>query len=142
MKKDVFFAIVVGFVLGSLTALLAVNLPFLLKSTTQPAVKLSSVTPTIIQINAPSLLLTIDTPLEESIVTANTINVSGKIALGTILVVDTDSESQVQEASSSGSFSFPAKLGEGANTIIVTAYNGNGESEQKTLTVFYTREKL
>lgn len=142
MKKDVIIASLVGFALGSISALLVVNLPSLLKRSSQSQVTTANITPTIASLSKTIPLLTIESPIDESIFPSKNIEISGKTTPGTILVLDADLENNVQVASNSGSFSFPTTLKEGANVIVVTAYNENGEGETKTLTVFYTSEKL
>ncbi len=142
MKKDVIIASLVGFVLGSVTAILVINLPNIVNKNLQTPITTDSLTPTPNSISKISPLLSIESPADESIVLTKSVEILGKATEGTLLVLDTELDNNVQVASGSGNFSFPVTLKEGANSYVLTAYNENGEGESKTLTLFYTSEKL
>jgi hypothetical protein len=145
MKKDIIIAVIVGFVLGVGSALLIVNLPSLLtllKRTAPSQLATINPTPTLPTVSNTSSLLTLESPAPESIATSKNIQITGKTAPGTILVLTTERDNSPYEASESGNFAFPLSLKEGANTAIITAYNESGEAETKTLTIYYTSEKL
>lgn len=99
-------------------------------------------TPMPTQIIKAQLNLVIEQPMNEAIVSSKSINVSGKTEASATVVLETDLEIDAKESSQDGSFSFPVNLSEGGNTILITAYNENGQSERKTAIVFYTGEKL
>lgn len=142
MKKDLIFAIGGGFLLGTIVAISALTLPTLLrkKSEDQNETTNTIVLPT--QKVGEETSLSITTPQDESIVTNKVLKVAGKTGSAHMILFDTDFGSDSVEASGDGTFSFTTDLVEGQNTILVTSYNTNGDKETKTLTVFYTGEKL
>ena len=142
MKKDIVIALIVGLVLGGATAITIVNLPTMIKKPQKP--EIGETVPTAIPtpISSGQLELVINQPVDEAIVSTKSLNVSGKTNGGKTVVLETDLEIETKESSPNGSFSFPVNLTEGTNNILVTAYNENNQSETKTLTIFYTSEKL
>jgi len=142
MRKDITFAVLVGFVLGALTAIIVVNLPnfFNRPSSTQVSETIPSVAPTIPAHK--DVKLTIEQPLDETIASKKSISVIGGTDAGNTVVMETNLDIDVKESSSDGSSPFPVNLAEGGNTFTITAYNEKGQSGTKTLTVFYTSEKL
>lgn len=144
MKKDVILAIGIGFLSGAFIALLAVNLPRILKQASKPKIETIAppLTPVPTQTVSLPINLEITNPTDESIVGSETIKITGKTAAKSTLVVDTEFDTKITESSSDGTFSLPITLKEGGNNVTTTAYNEKGEETTKTLSVFYTKEKL
>lgn len=143
MKKDLAIAISGGFLIGALVAVSVVTLPSFMKkksSTQNEPITNIIVTPSQKQEHA--LFLEITDPFDESIATSQEIKVSGKSQKSNTIVLDTDLGNTVTEAADDGSFSLTTRLVEGQNTLYITSYNENGDTETKSLTVFYTGEKL
>ena len=143
MKKDLAIAISGGFLLGALVAISVVTLPSLMKkksSAQNETITNSIVTPSQKQEHALSLEIT--EPTDEAIATTKEVKISGKTQKSNTVVLSTDLENTIIEASADGNFSLDLRLVEGQNTLYITSYNENGDIETKSLTVFYTGEKL
>lgn len=143
MKKDLAIAISGGFLLGALVAISVVTLPSLMKkksSAQNETITNSIVTPSQQQEHALSLEIT--EPTDEAIATSKEVKISGKTQKSNTVVLSTDLENIITEASADGNFSLDLRLVEGQNTLYITSYNENGNIETKSLTVFYTGEKL
>jgi hypothetical protein len=144
MKKDIIIAIIIGFFIGSIAALFAVNLPSIIKrSKTPPASLNKDINPVIssAQITAIPVTLDISEPADESLVTSKNIKINGKTQPNNIVSAISDADSDVIQ-SENGTFSLSLDLREGGNNIYLTSTNENGDEETKILTVFYTTEKL
>lgn len=147
MKRDVIIAVVIGFVIGGTAALAITNIPFLLKTAQKSrsekiASTTSSPSPDVQKVQNSESQLTIEKPEHEKIAEEKVVTVSGKSKPGDIIIIDTDLESQTATTTDDGSFSGKVTLGEGTNTLYVTSYDASGEKNEKTITVFYTAEKL
>ncbi len=149
MKKDVLVAVAIGFLIGGSAALALTNIPSLLKTTQKSRSEqiATTISPSISENISPKIqndenLLTVETPQQESISEEKTVAVVGKSKPGNTVIIDTDLESQVATSAADGTFSGKVNLGEGANTLYITSYDDKGEKTEKTITVFYTPEKL
>ena len=143
MKKDLAIAISGGFLLGALVAIGVVILPSLIKKKSpaqNETITNSIVTPS--QKQEHTLSLEITEPTDEAIATNKEVKISGKTQKSNTIVLSTDLENTITEASADGNFSLNLRLVEGQNTLYITSYNENGDTETKSLTVFYTGEKL
>lgn len=145
MKKDIGIAITVGFILGAFAAIFFINLPSILsmvnrKSSTESTLLIS---PTQSPQNAvQSVSIEINSPQNGSLSETKNIKISGKTQASNTVVIETDLDTEAVEASTDGSFLFGINLTEGISNIFLTAYNQFGESDTKSLSVFYTGEKL
>lgn len=144
MKKDIIAAIAVGFVLGSLTAILAVNLPSLFKSkqSSSGQTETSNVSPTAMPVISPTTNLEILEPADETIHLSKNITVSGKTSIGNTVVIEGSSDLTTPDIKNDGSFTDSITLTEGSNNISIYSFNGQDNEETKTLTVYYTLDKL
>lgn len=145
MKKDVFAAIFVGFLLGAGVAIIFINFAdFLKKGKDLSKVILSNVTPTALPLETTSVpqLLEIINPSDESLSNRETIDIIGKTSSRGLVLAISREDSVVKVASDDGTFSMPIKLAEGGNAIVITSYNDKGQEATKTLTLFYTTESL
>lgn len=100
-------------------------------------VKLAQPTPT-----PPTVLLTVDTPQDESTTSNKTLTVSGKTDANNTLIVSTPTGDQVIKPSSQGTYSTSATITDGENEIYITAIAPNGTQTQKIITVTYTTESF
>ena len=142
MKKDIAIALIIGISIGSILALTVTNLPTIIKEGQKRTEKITLPTSTPISSIPQIQDLEIEKPLDGSISETDSIQVLGKSKPGNLLFIDTDSDTKIIEAGSDGNFSEKISLSEGANRIHVTKYDDSGEEQTKTLTVFYTPEKL
>lgn len=142
MKKDVLIAVGVGFILGTVVALAATNLPQIIKSIKVPTVKQApSPTPEITTaVQNPQF--SVDAPTDESIAETKTIDVSGHAKSGQTILMETENDQKVIESDNSGSFATKLNLVEGVNTIYFTVYDEEGSATTKAINVYYTSEKL
>ncbi|OGG02987.1 hypothetical protein A2W14_04380 [Candidatus Gottesmanbacteria bacterium RBG_16_37_8] len=143
MKKDVILALVAGFIIGSGIAILAVKLPVMLSTKVAPKEETNKTPPLPSAVtNLKDSLLTINQPRDQTIFNEDGITLLGKTKPSAAIVVESPLTSNVYEADKNGSFSAKLKLTEGGNPVYITAIDETGESESKTLTFFYSTEKL
>lgn len=144
MKKDVIAAIVSGFILGGIVALIAVNLPSIFQSskntTTEQTAQEITPTPALIAAEA-SDNLEITDPKDESIVSEKELKITGRTKSGDAILVESESDISESKVENDGTFTALLTLSEGENQITFYSLNANGE-ETKTITVYYTSEKL
>lgn len=89
-----------------------------------------------------SILLTVDRPLDETVVDTKTLTISGKTTADAIVVVTTDTSDQVLSPAQNGNFSTTVILANGANRIVVTAIAPNGEEAKIIRTVTFSTESF
>ena len=156
MRKEVFLAISIGFILGLVitfgiwTANQSLkNLPQKAKDnspTQTPSATNSDTSPTTPgpattpQPNALQLNLT--SPEDESLSEKNTIRLSGKTASHAAVVIMHETGEELLVADASGNFSLDLTLEGGYNLITVTATDSAGNSASDTRTVTYTTAKI
>ena len=144
MKRDIILAIIVGFIIGVIVALILTNLPKIVKE----GIKLQSskpiATPTVIQVKntTSSLELTLDLPKDESISDTKSIEVSGQTKASMTVFIESEIDQMTVESNDAGGFAAKINLSEGVNTIFLTVYDEAGNSNTKNLNIFYTTEKL
>lgn len=89
--------------------------------------------PTFVPESSGNINLTIETPVNNAVVTTNTVTVTG--------ITNPKAEVSVNEvdtvADANGKFTATINLDEGSNTIIVVANDSNGSFIEKDLTVTY-----
>lgn len=143
MKKEIIVAIIIGFFIGAAAAWSMTHLPKLLngikiQTSTKPP------SPAISQIQNTSISpdIKIDSPKDESVSDSKSIDVTGSIARGNTILIESLDNQITTQASDSGSFSSKVSLREGANTIYLTVYDQSGNSNTKSLNIYYTTEKL
>lgn len=148
MKKEVLLAIGVGFGLG---LLITFGIWTANKSLKRASVVLPSPTPaSIVVTTTPSPTpvvnaspLTISSPEDESLVSTDTINVTGKAAPKSVISVTFEDQQNVVEADANGNFSVGVDLIGGYNTIVVTATDPvTGVESSQTLVITYSTVKL
>lgn len=160
MKKEVFLAISIGFVLGLVitfgiwTANNSLKKLPQQKPTPTPVVSTSetpkdvSTSPSSNTTPAPStstkgtLPLKITTPQDEDLLTKNTVKLSGTTTAGAAVSLVYETGETILQADTSGNFSTDITLEGGFNTITVTASNSKGETSTTTLTLTYTTQSI
>ena len=89
-----------------------------------------------------SFLLTLDEPVDNTLVFAPSILVSGKTSSAKEVLIFTDSKNMVIKSKSDGSFSTDLDLDEGENLITVVVFDDNGETKSIERTIYYSKEKI
>ncbi|MBI3379248.1 hypothetical protein HY029_00675 [Candidatus Gottesmanbacteria bacterium] len=144
MKKDIAVAIFVGFIIGIVVALTAVNLPVILKEGIKISKGLPAPTVTPIPVNATTqnLDFTLDSPKDESIAESKTVEFSGHAKAGQSVFIESFYDHNATIVHDSGQFSTKLNLAEGVNNIFVSIFDDTGNSSSKTINVYFTSEKL
>ncbi len=101
-----------------------------------PTITLQKTTPT----PQPGILLTIDQPADESVVSDKTITISGKTVPDATIIVNTGTDDEVVNPSGQGNYSVTLTLDSGENKIVVTAIDSSGNETTKTITVTYSTD--
>jgi len=152
MKKEVFLAITIGFILGLIitfgiyTANKSLkNLPQLAGRTSPtpatPAAGDTSPTPAPTPVPG-AFTLTVSAPVNEALLDKNSTTVTGKTVAGAAVTVLSETSETLAVANSSGDFSVPITLEGGYNRITVTAFDKDGKSSSQSLVVTYTSSKI
>lgn len=144
MKKDIAVAILAGFVIGVIVALTAANLPQIIKGgikvpTSNPP---AAITPPQVETALQNLDFTLDEPKDESVSDTKIIDISGRAKTGQTVFIESQNDHKAVEVDASGNFTGKLNLTEGLNTIFITLYDETGNSNLKTINVYYTSEKL
>lgn len=100
-------------------------------------VQLATPTPTIA-----TVLLTVDSPQDESVTDNKTITVSGKTDAQATVVVSTPTGDQIIKPSSQGNYSTSATISDGENIIHVTAIDPSGAQAEKIITVTFSTQSF
>ena len=141
MKKDVLSALVLGFLLGALVALIIVRLPSIIKRSDSSKLSINNekTTPSVI---IEKTAITIDKPKDLTIFGNSKIEISGKAQKAKVLTVESYKTSLILIPDESGNFKATIDLVEGGNPVIISGNDGIGNDETKTLNLFYTSEKI
>ncbi len=141
MRKEVFFAIVIGLILGA-----AILFGFRLadKSTKEALISVQekpdqapSATPT-----PPKSNLSFSEPSDHAVINSANIKISGQALPDSLVAVTSETDDALVATDESGNFSVDFKLAGGENYITATALFPNQNTETKTVSVIYTTAKL
>lgn len=149
MKKEVFLAIFIGFILGLIITFgiwtankslqkIANNPNGVVADASIP----STPTPSPLPVENNSVALTLTSPEDEFLTNANTLKVTGKTTPQAIVAVLYETGEILTQSDSNGLFSADISLEGGYNVITVTASDQNGNASSQTLTVTYTTSKI
>lgn len=146
MKKEVFLAISIGFILG-LVITFGVwtankSLKSLPQSTPTPAIVSNSTSPSPGPSVSPAASLTITSPDPDSLVDKTPLTVKGTTTPNTAIAITANTGEQIVTADASGNFSVDVDLEGGYNIISVTAFDSTGASVNKKIIVTYTTSKI
>jgi hypothetical protein len=145
MKNDVVIAIIIGFFLGAIAALIVVNIPSIVntgKKNLTAISKSQESSPTPTPTKTAKFTIEISEPMDNEIAKTNKITIKGKTINNSQLMLEGKNETTAVLTSADGSFTGETGLSEGYNEITITVYNQSGESISKSIKVFYTPEKL
>lgn len=90
---------------------------------------------------SPTIQLAVTFPADESLSRAITIKVSGKSWRGATITIVGSKTDTVAETDTDGAFSTQVTLAEGANTLMITAIDDQGNEASATRTVVYEKEE-
>jgi len=148
MKKEVFAAVTIGFVLGLLITFgiwtanksLKQSPPKLTGDIITPspvsAVGTSTPTPSSPQTES------VTAPVDEQLSPASTVTVTGTTGSKMTVVITAEDNQQIVAADSTGVFSAIVPLEGGYNLVTVTAVDASGKQTSRELTIGYTTAKL
>ena len=141
MKKDVLSALILGFLLGALVALIIVRLPSIIKRSDSSKLSINNekTTPSVI---IEKTAITIDKPKDLTIFGNSQVEISGKAQKAKVLTVESYKTSLILIPDENGNFKATVDLVEGGNPLIISGNDGNGNDEIKTLNLFYTSENI
>ncbi len=90
----------------------------------------------------PSVLLTIDEPIDEKIYDTKVIKISGKTEPDALIVILAENNEEVLSPAKNGDFSTTITLGSGANLIQITAIGKNGDTNTIERTVSFSSDNF
>jgi hypothetical protein len=147
MKKEVFLAVLVGFVLGLLITFGVWTANRSLKPGVSPTT--ASVLPTPLPSVSPeqpstsTTSLSITSPAEdETLTTTDTVTFSGKTSPGAAVAVTYEGGEEILTADGTGTFSTEVKLEGGYNRIVATAVDQDGNQGTQEILVTYSTSKI
>lgn len=88
----------------------------------------------------PSVFLTLDTPVDEEVVSNKIITIAGKTAADAIVIVVVNGSQQIITPSENGGFSTTATIDSGENKIELIALAPDGQESRLSRTVTYSTE--
>ncbi len=140
LGRETILAAVAGLGVGLLAAWAVWNLPNFLpqKAPTEITEKEIPASENL----AEAFNLTLSQPENDALVETNQVTVTGKTSKGATVVVNGPLKDEIVTAGNDGSFSVAITIEEGANEIIVTAYDTTGTEKSETRTVNYTKEQI
>lgn len=143
MKKETAFAIVLGIGLGIIVAVFLVikNRQVQIQNA-KPITASLSITPTPLIKNINSEILEISEPETGIIVKTNSINIKGKVAKESLIIIQSPIKTQVIKSSSEElNVNFPLAFGENAIHITVYPKDVQMSVKEKDLQVYYLDEQ-
>jgi hypothetical protein len=146
MKKEVFLAVSVGFILGLLITFGIWTANRSLKPNVRPPV--TSLSPTAVpspqagQSASSPVNITITAPEDETLSGSDVVTLTGKTTPGAAVAVLYETGQNIVAADSSGDFSLDIKLEGGYNFITAAAYDQNGNQNTREILVTYSTSKI
>ena len=143
MRKEIFYAIFAGSILGLVIAFGVWRTNSTLKPSPTPVASADGQKTTGNPSNNTKTLgfdLTIAKPGDGDLFTQNPVTISGITKAGSLVTISTEDQDFMLQAENNGSFSQDVTLLGGTNQIVVTSFDGNGDSVVKELTVVYSKE--
>ena len=98
--------------------------------------------PTLKPTGISEILLTLDQPQDESVVTKSPITISGKTHQDAVIIISASVGDQTVKPSQDGTFSTTLAIKEGTNAITILALLPDGKEIKKTITVTYSTESF
>ena len=144
IKKEVTVAVIIGLIIGILvvggilrarSAISDMKAPENITKTPSPS---QSPSP---EGNNGELFLSLIT-IDNQVVNTPTITVTGKTLPDAYVVLNSEKGDYIIVPNDLGTFSQEITLVKGANTIVVTVYEENGNKKEQTLTIVYTSAEI
>lgn len=151
MKKEVFLAITIGFILGLIitfgiyTANKSLkNLPKQSSESLSPTPGLAAgpTTTPLPTLKPGEFSLTLSEPADEALITQTSVTLKGKTAANAVVSVLSETGQAQAVADANGDFSLTVNLEGGYNRITATAYDSDGKSASQTIMVTYTTAQI
>ncbi len=136
MKKEVVFAIVIGFTIGLIITFGVYTAQKALKE--KGAAASPSPTPQLEASPAPSHTLSISSPEDEDLVSTDHVDVTGTTTPNSIITIVAEKDQLITYADAAGKFSASVPLIGGANQITLTALSDTGAKASQELTLVYS----
>lgn len=140
MKKEIFIAIIIGSIIGGIVTygVYKANKALLNKATGNNPQLANIPTPT--PIAETNIYLAISEPKSNIAVNQENIIIKGKSLENAIISIISDNEENIIEADEQGLFSYELALSKGANTIKITASDGNKLSQEEIINIVYSTQ--
>lgn len=138
MRKEVFIAVLLGGALGLAIAFGVWRANVALKSQGDDNQKISVIGSSSPTPAAGQLLIT--DPEENSLVSTETVTLKGKSEPRSVIMVTSQVDAVSTVSDNSGNWTTDVKLDAGANEILVTAVNEQGEEFSTQITITYSTE--
>lgn len=142
MRKEVVFAIIIGFVLGGIIL-------FGFQIANQSAKEAASPATSSGQIASPTPLPTTSQnnfsliePLNHAVVNTSSVKISGKTLPNSIIAIESEADDALLTADGNGNFTTDSKLAGGENLIKITTLPPDQKTESLEISVIYSTAKL
>jgi hypothetical protein len=149
MKKEVFLAVMVGFVLGLIITFGIWTANNSLKNQSRPSTAGTgqNISPTPAETQpaqtVTAIPLNFTAPAEdETLVSTNALTLTGKTAPGAVVAIMRENEQDLVTADDNGNFSLDITLDGGYNRINATAFDKNGNTAKASFLITYTTSKI
>lgn len=145
MKKEVIWVIVTAFGLGLIITYGVLTARKALEKQKQapPSEVSEEVSPApTSEPTLPLLSLTIYQPEDEAVVDEPTILLKGKTASNAVIAILTEEDELILEADDEGNFETEIDLVDGANEIIISAFDEEANEVSQTLNLVYTEAEI
>lgn len=138
MRKEVVVVIIIGVAIGAIVAYgvyIAQSAITKRQLTTQPTPSSQEPIPT-----PPLHTLTILEPANESIVEEEAVQLVGKTSPSAVVTIISEENEYLLTSDKDGNFSATVMLVGGDNTLVVSAFDNEGNKAEQTLTLVYSTE--
>ncbi len=88
----------------------------------------------------PTVFLTIDTPVDQTVTSSKSVTISGKTSPDATVIVNSLTDDQVVTPSTTGNYSVTLTLSNGENLITLTAVSADGNEVSQQITLTYSTE--
>ena len=140
MKKEVFFAIFLGLLLGVIITYGLYRARTTLLS--KPNTNILNATPSPLPKTSPLGSLSITSPDDETIQSTSDLTVAGTTQANSFVVIIVNDEDHITTADASGAFSVEVTLDKGSNVILIKSMDEDGKLVEDERTVIYTTTSL
>lgn len=140
MPKEILVAIIIGGLLGIAIAFGVWRANIALSPQAQPSQTEATGSPIPTGKTPTTLTLTITEPEDEAVVGEANVTVLGLASPQATIAIASEKGETIVTSDNKGNFSGVVELSEGTNVITVTAFDSEGETIEKQITVVYSTE--